>query len=83
MPRILCVALLTALLVAIGTAETAWIDLTEVMRERVQDGGSRPREDVVTISLDLEPRPDAQPEPSEYRVVFEGERFTVFSKIPR
>jgi len=59
-------------------AETMLLDVTEELRGLFT---SEPQEQVVRISLSLEPRPEAQPEPSEYRVRFENGQFTDFTKV--
>ncbi len=59
-------------------AESMLLDVTEELRGLFT---SEPQEQIVRISLSLEPRPEAQPEPSEYRVRFEDGQFTGFSKV--
>ncbi len=59
-------------------AETMLLDVTEELRGLFT---SEPQEQMVRISLSLEPRPEAQPEPSEYRVRFENGQFTDFTKV--
>ncbi len=59
-------------------AETMMLDVTEELRGLFT---SEPQEQIVRISLSLEPLPEAQPEPSEYRVRFENGQFTDFTKI--
>jgi len=59
-------------------AETMLLDITEKLRGLFT---SEPQVQVVRIALSLEPLPEAQPEPSEYRVRFENGQFTDFTKI--
>ncbi len=59
-------------------AETMMLDITEELRGLFT---AEPQEQIVRISLRLEPLPEAQPEPSEYRVRFENGQFTEFTKI--
>ncbi len=59
-------------------AETMLLDITEELRGLFT---SEQQEQIVRISLSLEPLPEAQPEPSEYRVRFEDGQFTEFTKI--
>ncbi len=59
-------------------AESMLLDVTEELRGLFT---SEPQEQIVRISLSLEPLPEAQPEPSEYRVRFENGQFTDFTKI--
>ena len=59
-------------------AETMLLDVTEELRGLLT---SEPQEQIVRFSLSLEPRPEAQPEASEYRVRFENGQFTDFTKI--
>ncbi len=59
-------------------AETMMLDVTEELRGLFT---SEPQEQIVRISLSLEPLPEAQPEPSEYRVRFENGQFTDFTKV--
>ena len=61
-------------------AETMVLDITEELRGLFT---SEQQEQVVRISLSLEPRPEAQPEPSQYRVRFENGQFTDFTKVER
>ncbi len=61
-------------------AETMMLDITEELRGLFT---AEPQEQIVRISLRLEPLPEAQPEPSEYRVRFENGQFTDFTKIER
>ena len=59
-------------------AESMLLDITEELRGLFS---SETPEQIVKISLDLEPLPEAQPEPSEYRVRFEDGQFTDFTKV--
>ena len=59
-------------------AETLLLDVTEEMRSWFT---TESQEQIVKISLSLEPRPEAQPEPSEYLVRFENGQFTDFTKV--
>ncbi len=59
-------------------AETMLLDITEKLRDLFT---SELQAQIVRISLSLEPRPEAQPEPSEYRVRFEDGQFTDFTKV--
>ncbi len=59
-------------------AETMLLDMTEELRGLFT---AEPQEQIVRISLSLEPLPEAQPEPSEYRVRFEDGQFTDFTKV--
>ena len=59
-------------------AETMALDITEHLSDLFT---SEPQEQIVRISLSLEPLPEAQPEPSEYRVRFENGQFTDFTKV--
>ncbi len=61
-------------------AETMLLDITKELRGLFT---SEQQEQIVKISLSLEPRPEAQPEPSEYRVRFENGQFTDFTKLAR
>ncbi len=61
-------------------AETMMLDITEELRGLFT---AEPQEQIVRISLSVEPLPEAQPEPSEYRVRFENGQFTEFTKIER
>ncbi len=61
-------------------AETMMLDITEELRGLFT---AEPQEQIVRISLRLEPLPEAQPEPSEYRVRFENGQFTDFTKVER
>ncbi len=54
------------------------LDVTEELRGLFT---SEPQEQIVRISLSLEPLPEAQPEPAEYRVRFENGQFTDFTKV--
>ena len=59
-------------------AESALVDVvlsSSYMQRLVEQG-----EGLVEILLSLEPLPDRQPGPSEYRIRFENGRFTLFSK---
>ncbi len=59
-------------------AETMMLDITEELRGLFT---AKPQEQIVRISLSLEPLPEAQPEPSQYRLRFENGQFTDFTKI--
>ncbi len=59
-------------------AESMLLDITEELRGLFT---AKPQEQIVRISLRLEPLPEAQPEPSQYRVRFENGQFTDFTKI--
>ncbi len=59
-------------------AETMLLDITEELRGLFTSG---PQGQMARISLSLEPLPEAQPEPSEYRVRFESGQFTDFTKV--
>ncbi len=61
-------------------AETMMLDVTAELRGLF---ASQQEEQTVKISLILEPRPEAQPEPSEYLVRFENGQFTDFTKVER
>ncbi len=59
-------------------AETMMLDITEELRGLFTP---EQQERIVKISLSLEPHPEEQPEPSEYRVRFENGQFTDFTRI--
>ena len=59
-------------------AETLLLDVTEEMRSLFT---TESQEQIVKISLSLEPRPEAQPEPSEYLVRMETGQFKDFTKV--
>jgi hypothetical protein len=59
-------------------AETMVLDITEELRGLF---AAEQQQQIVKISLSLEPRPEAQPEPFEYRVRFEDGQFTDFTKV--